>query len=167
MQRSLWVRPAGFWVFPVLVLCAPTGSPQSLGAQALGAQPQVESAIRMISSGWADRGIMVDGPALSGGLAVLGVAGIDPNQGDERATPIRLYDVIQEAQEGSAWKKGLVIGAAAGVALGILVHAAFDSVPCDSCVGTGTSAAEGTRLEFAVLFGLAGGGLGAFLGSKR
>ena len=151
MQRSLWVRPAGFWVFSVLVLCAPTGSPQSLGAQALGAQPQVESAIRMIGGGWADRG----------------VAGIDPNQGDERATPIRLYDVIQEAQEGSAWKKGLVIGAAAGVALGILVHAAFDSVPCDSCVGTGTSAAEGTRLEFAVLFGLAGGGLGAFLGSKR
>ena len=155
MLRSLWV-------FPVLVLCASIGSPQYLGAQALGAQPPVASATRMISSGWADRGIIIHGPVLSGGLEVLGVAGID-----ERASRIPPYNVIQDTQEGSAWKKGLVMGAAAGVALGILVHAAFDSVPCDSCVGTGTSAAEGTRLEFAVVFGLVGGGLGAFLGSRR
>ena len=130
--------------------------------------------IRTISGGSAVRGIMAERRALSGGFAVLGMAGtnirmadVDESQNDQSATPISPYDFPQAAGGGSAWKKGLVIGAVAGVALGILVHAAFDSVPCDSCVGTGTSAAEGTRLEFALVFGLAGGGLGAFLGSRR
>ena len=167
MRRPLRVRPARCWLFPVLVLCASTDSPQSLGAQARDTHPQVVSAIRTMSSGSAARGIMAVRPALSGGFAVLGMAGIDQSQNDESATPIPPYDFTQEARSGSAWKKGLVIGAAAGVALGILVHAAFDSVPCDSCIGTGRSGAEGTRLEFAFVFGLAGGGLGAFLGSRR
>ena len=123
--------------------------------------------IRTISGGSAVRGIMAERRALSGGFAVLGMADVDKSQNDQSATPISPYDFPQAAGGGSAWKKGLVIGAVAGVALGILVHAAFDSVPCDSCVGTGTSAAEGTRLEFALVFGLAGGGLGAFLGSRR
>ena len=167
MRRPSRVRSTRCWLFPVLVLCASTVSPQSLGAQACGTHPQVSSAIRTISGGSAVRGIMAGRPALSGGFAVLGMAGIDESQDDESATPIPPYDFAQAARRGSAWKKGLVIGAAAGVALGILVHAAFDSIPCDSCIGTGRSGAEGTRLEFALIFGLAGGGLGAFLGSRR
>ncbi len=167
MRRPLRVRPARCWLFPVLVLCASTGGPQSLGAQVGATHPQVASAIRTISGGSAARGIMVVRSAFYGRFAVLGVAGIDQSQRDESAASILPYDFTQEAREGSAWKKGLLIGAAAGVALGILVHAALDSVPCDSCIGTGRSAAEGTRLEFALIFGLAGGGLGAFLGSRR
>ena len=167
MRRPLRVRPARCWLFPVLVLCASTGSPQSLGAQACGTHPQAASAIRAITSGSSVRGIMAVRPALPGGFAVLGMAGIDQSQDDESATPIPPYDFTQEARRGSAWKKGLVIGAAAGVALGILVHAAFDSIPCDSCIGTGRSGAEGARLEFALVFGFVGGGLGAFLGSRR
>ena len=167
MRRPSRVHSTRCWLFPVLVLCASTVSPQSLGAQACGTHPQVSSAIRTISGGSAVRGVMADRPALSGGFAVLGMAGVDESQDDESATPIPPYDFTQAARRGSAWKKGLVIGAAAGVALGILVHAAFDSIPCDSCIGTGRSGAEGTRLEFALIFGLAGGGLGAFLGSRR
>ena len=167
MRRPLRVRPARCWLFPVLVLCASTGSPQSLGAQVGASHPQVASAIRTISGGSAARGIKAVRPALSGRLAGLGMAGIEQSQSDESAISILHYDFTQEAREESAWKKGLVIGAAAGVALGILAHAAFDSVPCDSCIGTGRSAAESTRLEFALIFGLAGGGLGAFLGSRR
>ena len=117
------------------VLCASTGSPQSLGAQARGTHPQLASAIRTIGSGSAIRGIMADRPAMSGGFAVLGMAGIDQNRNDESATPIPPYDFPQAARRGSAWKKGLVIGAVAGVALGILVHAAIDSLPIAAVAG--------------------------------
>lgn len=166
-RRPLLVRPARCWLFPVLVVCVATSSPQSVDAQARGTDPQVASAVRTIGGGSEVRGIMADRPASSGGFAVLGMAGLGQSQNDERVIPIPLYDFPQASGGGSAWKKGLVIGAVAGVALGILVHAAIDSIPCDSCAGTGTSAAEGTRLELAVVFGLAGAGLGAFLGSRR
>jgi hypothetical protein len=73
---------------------------------------------------------------------------------------------IQEgSQEGSGWKKGLLIGGGVGLAFGLLAHALVDAMPCDSCSGTGSnSSAEGARLEFAVGFGLLGAALGALIG---
>ena len=68
----------------------------------------------------------------------------------------------QQAEQRSGWLRGLLVGGLIGIAAGIGVHAVVDSTPCDSCA-EGRSAAEGTRLEFALLFGAAGAGLGALI----
>jgi hypothetical protein len=74
----------------------------------------------------------------------------------------QLIEPVQEADQRSGWRRGLVIGGLVGVAVGVLLHSAIDNVPCDTCMD-GRGAAEGTRLEFAVLFGLVGAGVGALL----
>lgn len=70
--------------------------------------------------------------------------------------------LLQEADQGSAWTKGLLVGGLIGVATGVLAHALVDGLPCDTC-SDGGSAAEGARLEFALLFGVAGAGIGALI----
>jgi len=74
----------------------------------------------------------------------------------------QLIEAVQEADQRSGWRRGLVIGGLVGVAVGVILHSAIDNVPCDTCMD-GRGAAEGTRLEFAVLFGLVGAGVGALL----
>jgi len=75
-----------------------------------------------------------------------------------------LIALPQDSEEGSGWLKGLAIGGAIGMGVGLLAFLAVDATPCDSCSGVSDSAASGTGPEFVFGFGLVGGAIGALIG---
>lgn len=71
---------------------------------------------------------------------------------------------VQEADSGSGWRRGLVVGGLIGGAVGLLAFLLVDSFPCDSCAGVSDSFASGAGPEFVLGFGLVGATIGALVG---
>ena len=156
-RRPFGAIPAWRILAPLLLCVVPT-LPSPVLAQELeaGRGPSIGDARRL---GSAFQGISSSPSALGRPAHTLlpgTTAARDPN--------VHLAVALREVEEPSGWRRGLVIGGLVGVGVGLAVHAVIDAMPCDSCSGTGSeSAAEGTRLEFALGFGLLGGALGALI----
>jgi len=156
MSRPQRLPSRGLALLSALLMCGWVLSPTVIGAQAPPGAAWTAMDLPTAVSSWSSSA--GSSPLLSHFGSTVSVA--------SAPTPTVLFGEIQEgSQEGSGWKKGLLIGGGIGLALGLIAHALIDSLPCDSCSGTGThSFGGGARLEFAVGFGLLGASLGALIG---
>ena len=162
MSRSIGGCLNRIGLLSLAALLVSIGAPRAGHAQPLAASPTSEELTFRIWS-WEVPALLGLRAAAEQGLPPgFSVSGsVTPPLG---TSPIawRLPTSLQQDEQRSGWLRGLLVGGLIGIAAGIGVHAVVDSMPCDSC-SEGRSAAEGTRLEFALLFGAAGAGLGALI----
>ena len=133
--------------------------PQIGAAQWSTAPSGLESALAVTL--W---GAIAPAPPLDRGIAIHGIAArlqvLSPAAGPIDVAP----SAVQEADDGSGWRRGFVVGGLIGGAVGLLAFLLVDSLPCDSCAGVSDSFASGAGPEFVLGFGLVGATIGALVG---